>query len=65
MTAGEKPKADYVGHPAMDPGSYRVEYEGYYRRPGMDGTWCKRMEFWTEDGRQCGAWRWAPAEERP
>lgn len=47
----------------MDPGSYRVVYHGMFTRPGLEGVWCKRMELWREDARDCGAWRWVRGEE--
>lgn len=59
------PAADFVGHPAMDAGSYRVVYQGIYRRPGLDGVWAKRMELWRESAEQCGAWRWVHNDDIP
>jgi hypothetical protein len=61
----DRPRADYVGHPAMDAGSYRVEYHGMYTHPGHESIWCKRMEMWRESGQQCGAWHWVRYEEVP
>jgi hypothetical protein len=60
----DRPAADYVGHPAMDAGSYRVTFSCLLVRPGVEGLWCKRFETWTESGRYCGAWRWVRAEDR-
>jgi hypothetical protein len=59
----EKPQADYVGHPAMK--NYAVSYQGPFQRPGKSGYWYKKMETWTEEGRDCGAWRWVASEEVP
>jgi hypothetical protein len=54
----DKPKAEFVGHTAVDPGSYTTYAYGNYTRLGKRGTWTKCYQLWEENGKKCGAWFW-------